>query len=224
MKKKIFFFLMTVIGILIGLTNSCKKEKPGNSSIGIAKSFTEEFDSIYELETKGWVITDNSEQLTLWTGWISKIGPITPPFPAYSYSVSEREFIRASVSGSSSYYPVSSWLITPVLSVKNGDKISFYTRADTGSVYRDRLQVLMNMSLSSNVGGTVNSTGNFNTVLFDINSGQVAGGYPVTWTKYEYTFSGISGRADTRIGFRYFVPSAMSAKMIGIDLFQFTSN
>jgi hypothetical protein len=75
-----------------------------------------------------------------------------------------------------------------------------------------------------NVGDDPTSVGGFTKSLLDINSTQAAGGYPVTWTKYEYTFSGISGKIDRRIGFRYFVPATASSRGIAIDLFKFESN
>jgi hypothetical protein len=228
MKKNLLLSLLSFACLLVGLVNGCKKDSLGSSANGAIKtSFTEEFDSVYNLAGKGWVIKDNSEYSTSWiqAGGMNKGGPITPSFPAYSYTRTIDEYINAQVStGVSNYYSISSWLITPVLSVKNGDKISFYTRADTGSVYKDRMQVLMNNSTSENVGSNINSVGNFTTVLVDINSSHAAGGYPVTWTKYEKVFSGISGSLTTRIAFRYFVPNTASSKKIGIDLFRFESN
>lgn len=216
--------MMAITGILIGLTNSCKKEKPGNSSAGIATSFTEEFDYVNQLETEGWVFKDNSEYSAEWrqAGYKGSVN-----FPAYSFTVSPDEYIGAYAGISSTSYSISSWLITPVLSVKNGDKISFFTRSDTSSsgvVYKDRMQVLINNSISSNVGGGINSTGDFSTSLFDINPTHAPGGYPIIWTKFEYTFSGISGKVSTRIAFRYVVPASAGSNMIGIDLFKFESN
>ncbi|MGZ8510154.1 MAG: hypothetical protein ACXWWA_07245, partial [Chitinophagaceae bacterium] len=64
----------------------------------------------------------------------------------------------------------------------------------------------------------------FTTILMDINSAQVSGGYPETWTKYEHTFSGISGNITRRIGLRYFVPNTASANGISIDQFKFERN
>jgi hypothetical protein len=216
--------------------NGCKKDSPVNpptpsTNIGTATSFTEEFESVYQLEAKGWVITDNSDANNSGTyaGWgqgrreVDKAG-VWFGFSAYSYSASQDEFAYSSVSSSAAPYSINSWLITPVLSVKNGDKISFYTRDDTTGNYTERMQVLMNKSALSDIGNKVNSVGGFATVLIDINSVQAASGYPTIWTKYEYTFSGISGKTDTRIGFRHYVTNTANAKGIGIDLFRFQVN
>jgi hypothetical protein len=186
-------------------------------SIPVGSSFTEEFDSVYNLETKGWVIKNSSSG-----GWVQgnygcdKSG-VCHGFPALSYTVSPDEYVYAF----STAPQISSWLITPVISIKNGDEISFYTRTDSGS-HADRMQVLMNKSSSADVGTSGNSVGSFTTTLFDINDGLT--GYPETWTKYVFTFSGISGKLNTRIGFRYVMPNSFGGKGIGVDLFKFKSN
>jgi len=87
------------------------------------------------------------------------------------------------------------------------------------------MQVLINKSTSTDVGNSLNSVGSFTTVLFDINSTQVMWGYPATWTKYEYTFSGISGKINTRIAFRHYVVDPQGVVIgVGIDLFKFLAN
>jgi hypothetical protein len=234
MKKNFFLFILLFSCLLVGLVNSCKKDSSINhppTNIGTATSFTEEFDNVYNIQTKGWVIKDNSAVgiSSIDAAWGQGINGSDKAgtwsgFSAYSYTTYQDEFAYSSASYSTTNYTVSSWLISPVLSVKNGDKISFYSRADTTGVYTDRMQVLMNKSASPNVGGTINSVGDFTTALFDINAAQAAGGYPTIWTKYEYTFSGISGKIDTRIGFRHYVTNTTNAKGIGIDLFRFESN
>jgi hypothetical protein len=234
MKKNFFLFTLCPACLLVGLVNGCKKDSSISppTNIGTATSFTEEFEDVHKLDGKGWVITDNG--LNTPPGSSGFSGTAAPwsqgrqagvgsEFSAYSYTTSPDEFASATVWGIGNY-SISSWLITPVLSVKNGDKISFYSRADSTGFYKDRMQVLMNKSASALVGETLNSVGGFTTILLDINSSQVAGGYPVTWTKYEYIFSGISGKIDTRIGFRYFGIYTTNTRGIGIDLFRFQVN
>jgi hypothetical protein len=86
------------------------------------------------------------------------------------------------------------------------------------------MQVLMDKSTSPDVGDSVNSVGSFTTVLFDINAAQALNGYPTTWTKYEYAFSGISGKMNTRIAFRHYVADSGNRNGIGIDVFRFQVN
>lgn len=244
MKKNFFLSVLCVAALLVGLIYSCKKDStinppddcppinPTPTDIGIRTSFTEEFDKVYLLASNGWTIKDNSPSGNTGVGaqWSQgymgsgKSGPWYG-FSAFSFTTTQDEFVYSPVhTSNSNKHTISSWLMTPVLSVKNGDKISFYTRSDTTGNYTERMQVLMNKSASDNVGSLSGSVCSFKTVLIDINPGQASGGYPTTWTKYEYTFSGLSGRTDTRIGFRHYVALTSNAKGIGIDLFKFEVN
>ncbi len=243
MKKNFFLVIIFFAALLIGLVYSCKKDSTINppndcppengtpTDIGIKTSFTEEFENFYQISTKGWVIKDNSPSgnsgvSALWGQgqFGTDKGGVWHGFTAFSYTTSRDEYAYSSVSASSQVYKVSSWLITPVLSVKNGDKISFYTRSDTTGSYTERMQVLMNKSASENTGTYASSVCSFSSVLLDINSAQAVSGYPTTWTRYEYTFSGISGKTDTRIAFRHYVANTTNAKGIGIDQFKFEVN
>jgi hypothetical protein len=230
MKNNFFLSLVCLACFSIGVIHSCTKDVstpvPTNTPPGpvVTTSFIEEFKDVYTLTTtSGWVTKNNSEDsldygLTDWGQGMWGLDKSGQEYgiPAYSYTTDKTEY---AFSGAS-YAPISSWLITPVLSVKNGDKISFYTQGYATNVYTERLQVLMNKSTSTNVGSTM-SAGSFTTTLFDINSTQVPGGYPEKWTKYEYTFSGISGRMNTRIAFRHYTNVSVDAKGIGLDLFKF---
>lgn len=243
MKKYFVASVMCLAFVLIGLVYSCKKDSTDGPSdncppagaptnIGTRTSFTEEFENVYDIATKGWVITDNtgadnSGASAGWSQGYSGNGKGGPwyGFMAYSYTNSKDEFIYSPVhTSSTNRVTVSSWLITPVLSVKNGDKISFYTRSDTTGSFSERMQVLMNKSSSDYVGTRAGSVCSYSNVLMDINPGQSLNGYPINWTKYEYTFTGLSGNTDTRIGFRHYVANTSDAKGIGIDLFKFEVN
>jgi hypothetical protein len=229
-----FLFPLCFTALSVGIIHSCRKDAgvfiptgtPSDSVI--TTSFKEEFKDVYSLTTNsGWVIKDNSDNgmgttNAFWSQGMVGTDKSGNPygFPAYSYSSSKTEYIYSAASAA----PISSWLITPLLSVKNGDKISFYTRGDANGNNADRMQVLMDKSTSPDVGDSINSVGSFTTVLFDINSAQAVNGYPVTWTKYEYTFSGISGKINTRIAFRRYVTGSANAMGIGMDVFEFRVN
>ena len=230
MKKNFLLPLVCLACFSVGVIHSCSKDVstpiPTNTPPDpvITTSFIEEFKDVYTLTTTTEWVTKNNSGDTLdngLTNWgqglwgVDKTG-LEYGMPAYSYTTDKTEY---AFSGAS-YGPISSWLITPVLSVKNGDKISFYTQGYATDVYTERLQVLMNKSTSTNVGGTM-SAGGFTTTLFDINPTQVPGGYPVKWNKYEYTFSGISGKMNTRIAFRHYLTGSVDTKGIGLDQFKF---
>ncbi|HYO21264.1 MAG TPA: hypothetical protein VER36_02590, partial [Flavisolibacter sp.] len=74
-----------------------------------------------------------------------------------------------------------------------------------------------------------NSVGKFTTLLADINSALSSNGYPSTWTKYEFTISGLPNTLlKRRIALRYFVPdggpNGINSFAIGVDRFEFTAN
>jgi hypothetical protein len=226
MKNYFSICILCLAGLSAGLLSGCKKDSMHKGTT----SMTEEFDQVYKLQQKGWVIIDNTVNNAGATApWgQGLVGPdkmgVWYGFTALSYTTTPDEFAYSYIISLDSNYSISSWLITPILSVKSGDKISFYTRGDTTGNFTDRMQVLMNHSGSANVGNSVYSVGDFTTNLFDINAEQAAGGYPTIWTKYEYTFSGISEKTDLRIAFRHYVVNPINARGVGIDYFQFQTN
>ena len=135
---------------------------------------------------------------------------------------------------------ISNWFLTPTLNFTTGDTVSFWTRTagdtvstpNTPSAYPDRLQVYLSTNGSSkNVGGTALSTGDFTTLLLDINptyalttlTSTGPDGYPITWTQYQVNIpvNNFSGR----IGFRYFIlDTSIRANLIGLDTFSTTAN
>ena len=217
---------LCLAGFSLALMNSCKKDSVSNGG----NSMKEEFDQMYTITQKGWVIKDNTVSASFSTApWSQGVGGtdktgVTYGFVAYSYKSAPDEYAYSAINGLDSNAAISSWLITPSLFIKNGVKISFYTRGDESSSFTDRMQVLLNHSASTNVGDSANTVGDFTTVLFDINATQTPGGYPQTWTKYEYTFTGIPEKTEMRIAFRHYVDHPMNARGVGIDLFQYQDN
>lgn len=108
---------------------------------------------------------------------------------------------------------ISDWVISPVVTMQDGDKITFYSRAaiNTDDIdYIDRMQVRINTTDDGTDCGLGTNPGNFTTVLLDINAFYAArpdpNGYPDTWTKFVATVSGLNGKtARGRFAFRYFV-------------------
>jgi len=234
MKK--YIFPLTGIFLIAGFfINSCKKDSdPPPTHVGTKTSFTEEFVDVLNLSTTGWLFIDNSSSSTSTSGPYASWGQgqftydkggSWYGFSAYSYNNNIIEYAYSSVSSDNTSYSVSGWIITPVLSVKNGDKISFYTRGDTTQPFANRMQVRLAKTSSENLGSiSALSTGYYTTVLFDINPNQALNGYPSTWTKFEYTFSGFSEETDIRIGFRNYLDKGSQARGIGVDQFKFQKN
>jgi hypothetical protein len=156
-------------------------------------------------------------------------------FPAHSFEFDPNEYAFNGFTAGNGLATINSWMITPSLRVKNGDKFIFWTRTMSTVIYPDRLQVRANFNndgLEVGKGVAESAVGDFNTLIFDINptlqtSGSSA--YPTTWTRYEYTVSGLllSVTVKARFGCRYFAnnggPAGANTDGIGIDDVEFIS-
>ncbi|MDE3247274.1 MAG: choice-of-anchor J domain-containing protein [Bacteroidota bacterium] len=238
--------VVIVLMFIIVLCLSCEKDSTTaatSNNAPASSSWTEEFDDVSGLGTRGWVISNNSDQVgpEAWRRgryesankaafvYNSVIG-----FPAYTASKSPNDFISCDFYAGTNVSNMSVWLISPVTKMKNGDQLIFYTRSaiDSGSYFLknniDRLQVRLNLANEGTyTGNSWTTTGDFNTLLLDINPSLADGGYPSQWTQFKLTLSGINGTASGRIAFRYFVPNGgpdgPNAGMVGIDAVSFTS-
>lgn len=124
---------------------------------------------------------------------------------------------------------ISNWLITPEVSLQNGDVISFYSRTGgtgTTSQYPDRLELRLNstdMTATGIPSGGSAGLGAFTTLALTINPDLTSTGYPLTWTQYTYTVSGLTGVVPCKIGFRYYVTDGGTlgdnSNIIGVDTF-----
>ncbi|MCG2792143.1 MAG: T9SS type A sorting domain-containing protein [Weeksellaceae bacterium] len=168
------------------------------------------------------------------TGWFqgSSFTLDGGPFDAYEGAV-EDSYIGANYNNTSGAGTISNWLITPSLTVKNGDVVKFYTRTtDLGStVYPDRLQLRASIGATftpptgTGAAGST-SVGSFSTVLIEVNPGLTTVGYPHDWTAYMYTVTGLPAETAVNLAFRYFVtnagPLGANSDYIGIDSFSVT--
>ncbi|MFL5773067.1 MAG: choice-of-anchor J domain-containing protein [Flavisolibacter sp.] len=217
---------------LFTIVNGCEKDYEPLTQ-PVSKSFTEEFDTVINLYSKGWAFINNSRPLgaATWQQGVYENGKMGPDgFPAHSYTSSGDEYIFAGYASGSGLATLSSWMMTPEIEMKNGDVFSFYTRTYTGSTFPDRLQIRFNpVDGSTDVGHDATSVGKFTTLLGDINPSLATGtnGYPQKWTKYQFTLSGLNGIVKRRIAFRYYVtnggPNGGNSNAIGIDQFHFES-
>lgn len=234
MNKQLYLSL-TGLSALLLLIISCEKdfkeeEKQAPPPV-VSKSYKESFDTVANIAKKGWVILNNSEPVGP-MGWRQgryelggKLGDEIVGFPAYSGTYNQNEYISVDMNCGQGAAILSAWLITPPTDMKNGDEIIFYSR--TKGDYADRMQVWLNKSTSNPYAGKgAMATGDFSVKLLDINEG-MGSAYPIEWTKYTITLSGLSGTVKGRIGFRYFVedggPGGSYSDQIGIDDFEFVS-
>ncbi len=181
--------------------------------------WSEGFDDVTLLPGLGWAAVNNSSPVGT-TGWFQGNSDV---FPAHSGAANA--YIGANFNNTAGAGTISNWLLTPEITLNNGDVFSFWTRR-TGSEWQDRLQVRMSTAGgSANVGATATSVGDFTTLLLDINP-TYGNEYPAVWTEYVITISDLTGPTAGRLAFRYFVenggPSGDNSDYIGIDTVTYT--
>jgi hypothetical protein len=185
-------------------------------SVPAATLLQENFNDITALPGSGWVLTNNSSPLGT-TGWFQGNDGIFTAQAGAANAYIAANYNNAAVGGN-----ISNWLISPVLTLANGDTIAFYTRAETGATFADRLELRLSTSgASTDVGATDASVGDFGTLLLTVNPALLlpgGGGYPETWTLFSATVGGLGGPTSSRFAFRYAVPdSGTHGDYIGID-------
>jgi hypothetical protein len=187
-----------------------------------SQSFTEGFENIATLTD--WYIQNNSDSPDLDWG----VGDITV-FPAQVGTTGSYLSVNYQSTLSTAPATISNWLFAPTRTLNNGDIISFYTRTTGGTpVYPDRLEVrLSTAGNGTNPGTTTTSVGTFTTLLLSVNPNLTTTAYPIGWTQYSVTISGLPGPTNGRVAFRYFVtnggPGGANSNFIGIDSYSYTS-
>lgn len=150
--------------VVIGVTLvACQKDDPASLIPPPVpdQSFVEEFDTVASAFKKGWVPINNSNPKGSGI-WAQGGGP-QPIFAPYSSKGSFAGFIAADyLSTSGTDDVISNWLISPVITMQNGDKISFYTRtqllpnaftAGDSTDYGNNLELCINLkNEGTNVG------------------------------------------------------------------------
>jgi hypothetical protein len=196
----------------------------GFSSKSDAQAITEGFDNVAGLAGSGWFQQLNGTPVGLQTSWGQ--GDIAV-FNAQSGAANSYVFANFQMVTGNNI--ISSWLLTPNRTFRNGDVITFYTRKPVPNPtdYPDRLQVRLSTNgASTNVGTGSGGTGDFTTMLLEINPTQAVGGYPTSWTQYTITISGLPAPTSGRVAFRYYVtgggPTGSASDYIGIDNFVYT--
>jgi hypothetical protein len=181
---------------------------------------TEGFDNINALSGAGWAQINHSAVVGL-DGWFQGNSPVFP-----SQSGAPNSYIGADFNNTTGANTISNWLLTPPVTLQNGETMTFYTRTVTTPVFPDRLQVRMSTNgASANVGATATDVGDFSVLLLDINPTYTTTGYPNVWTQFTVTVTGVASPGTGRLAFRYFVenggPTGANSNYIGIDTFQF---
>lgn len=240
MKNKFtLVFSLSLVFAMSFFLYACKEEKV-KEGLELATddfSYTEPFDSIQKVINNGWRAINRSNpagdenwQQGSYIADNIKGGPFFSNIEAHSATASANEYALCPYTVGDGTSFINCWLVTPPLNMRNGDRFSFWTKTSSPVSFPDRMQVWLNtLNDGLNVGPNETSTGDFNKMLLEINPTQTASGYPTTWTKYEFTISGLPypSYKKLRIGFRYYVeeggPGGNNSNEIGIDDFEFIS-
>ncbi len=176
-------------------------------------ALTENFDDVSLLAGGGWALINNSSPSGA-TGWFQGNSAVFPSQAGAADSYVAANFLNAGFGGN-----ISNWLLTPVVTLTNGDSISFYTRTQSPAFVADRLELRYSTAgASTDVGLTDASIGDFGNLLLTVNPALDPAGYPDDWTLFSATLSGLGGPATGRYAFRYFVTdTSVNADYIGID-------
>jgi hypothetical protein len=172
------------------------------------------------ISVKGEQLYNESLQANTGKSWLA----------ADSFGVAEAQYIPGQpwVSGT-----IESLLVSPLLELRNGAEISFFTRSATlnklvpqSLPYADNLQVLL--SLDSNPAPEAVA---FERLIFSLNPDQIPteqGGYPTNWTQYKLKVNGLDQPTQGRIAFQYYVtdggPGRPNGNLIGLDTFSYNTD
>jgi hypothetical protein len=237
--KQILRFILLIVCVLL-LVTACNK----NDSIkSVAdQSFTEEFDTTSAATARGWIFNNTSSPKGPGV-WLQG-GGVPKWFNAFSNTGSNAGFIGTDFTSTSAAQGIiSNWIISPVVTLQNGDKISFYTRAyldplspSDSTDWGNSLQVRLNIENQSTYAGSGLNPGDFTIELFSINPTYVEYhtnpalyspvAYPGKWTQFIVTVSGLTKSIKGRFAFRYFVEEAGfngRASGVAIDKVDYTS-
>jgi hypothetical protein len=244
MKKRNLQFIGFVLTIFSPIFfTSCGEEKiTAKSSQPANLSYHEEFDSMQRVINMGWKGVNLSNPLG-GESWQQgsfivnnlKGGPFVSRIASHSYKASANEHAFVPYTCGEGLSFINCWLISPALSMKNGDIVSFWTTTADPVNFPDRMQVWLNPNNDgTNVGRTDAETGDFTVLLLDLNPNlspsPYPAGYPTSWTKFEFVISGLPNGTipqKHRVGFRYYVknggPNGTVSDEIAIDDFDFIS-
>lgn len=193
---------------------------------------TDNFTSPWNASTLGWTIINNSQPI----GTSSVAQGNGTVFPAYNGAAND--YVTFNYNNVLTQGGISTWLITPSLTLSNGSILEFATRTNTVPLYADRLQIRMSPVNSNVIPSGTTSVGSFTNLLLDINPNlnlltssvvvnNAVNGYPTSWTIYTIAISGLpAGSVTGRFAFRYFVNNGGSgganSDIIGLDAVKYT--
>jgi hypothetical protein len=152
-KRTLHLFGFVLVIFSAAFFSSCSEEKAAvvASAQPANLSYHEEFDSMQRVIDAGWKGVNLSNPLGE-ASWqqgsyivnATKGGPFVSSIASHSYKASANEHAFVPYTAGAGLSFINCWLISPALSMKNGDKISFWTTTSPSIAYPDRMQVWLN--------------------------------------------------------------------------------
>ena len=215
--RLLLFFFMVVVCVATSCKDDAYLTEPPLVS---NQSFTEEFDTIQNAFNRGWRFMNRSLPIGASNVGNWKQGAT---FPAYSSRGTSAGCVSADYQSTTADIGIiSNWIVSPAVTMQNGDRIIFYTRsllypvsATDSSDFANRLQLRINTTNDGLNIGNGASVGDFTTKLLDIDStyqefhtspalySPIA--YPGRWTRFEGVIKDLPQRVRGRFAFRYFI-------------------
>jgi hypothetical protein len=222
MIKSVICKVLSGISLSLFFLTSCVSDKNLDLPPVADQSFVEEFDTLSSALARGWKLSNVSvpKGPNIW----QQGGDVVPWFSPYSNNGSNAGFVGADYT-STTFGVISNWLISPPVTMQNGDKIIFYTRSlespssatpGDSSDFGNRLQIRLNTLNDGLSVGSGTTSGDFTSLILDINPTYLYSNtlapepraYPTRWTRFEATVFGLSQPTKGRFAFRYFVEDA----------------
>jgi bacillolysin len=190
---------------------------PGEQCVQLSEGF----DSIPLLTGQGWAMINRSSPIGI-SSWFQGNPAV---FPAHTGATNS--YIGVNFQSGAGVATLSNWLLTPPLTLSDGDTLTFFTRTVDEPEFPDRLQVRLSTNgASTDVGSTATSVGDFTELLLDINPTYTTSGYPNVFTLQTVTISGLGAPTTGRLALRYFVenggPNGSRSDYIGVDTLSYS--
>ncbi len=187
-------------------------------------TFNENFEASTTTLPVGWVARNQSTVIgsnpNCWNAFTA-----ATPWPAHGGVT----HAGANFNCTSGNNTISGWLLTPqITGIQNGDVVRFWTRKGAPDSFADRLELRLCLDTTADSCGLATSTGSgdaavgsFTTLLLTVNPTLILGVYPVTYTEFTATVTGVPVATNGRLGFRYFVtsggPAGANSDILSID-------
>ena len=184
----------------------------------------EHFNDLPYMQTNGWLLSNMSDPVGAeqWHQGTTIIGAIAYSGDTTDYLEDSYLAVEDNNSGT-----ISDWLISPPVTIQDGDSIAIWALSYNSATYPDRVEVRISPNAGSSVGADETSVGDFTNLVFSINPDLNTTDFPSvavdgsTWGRFGGEVAGLGAPTSCRVAVRYFVTdggfAGANSSSIGID-------